>query len=76
MAAGADHCTVPSATLPLGEICLLLSGVTTAETWGIDLTLAIAESMTLSRAGSATFAVPRAAKTIVVWPPLNAGSLA
>ena len=49
----------------------------TAETCGIDLSLVMADSIAASAAGSVTFAVPLVvAKTIVVWPPLNAGSLA
>ena len=37
----------------------------------------MADSIAASAAGSVTFAVPWVvAKTIVLWPPLNAGSLA
>ncbi len=49
----------------------------TAATCGIDLSLVMADSMAALAAGSVTLAVPLVvAKTIVLWPPLNAGSLA
>ena len=48
----------------------------TAETCGIDVSLAMAEVIAALAAGSVTFAVPVVAKTIVLWPPLNAGSSA
>ena len=75
--AGADHCTCPSAIWPLGDTRWLWKGLVTAETCGIDLSLAMADSIAALAAGSVTLAVPLVvAKTIVLWPPLNAGSLA
>ena len=75
--AGADHCTCPSAIWPLGDTRWLWKGLVTAETCGIAESLAMAEVIAASAAGSVTFAAPWVvAKTIVVWPPLNAGSLA
>ena len=77
LAASADHCTCPSAILPLGDTRWLWKGLATAETCGIDVSLAMADSIAALAAGSVTFAVPVVvAKTIVVWPPLNAGSRA
>ena len=76
-AAGADHCTCPSAIWSLGDTRWLWKGLVTAETCGIDLSLVIADSIAALAAGSVIFAVPwLVAKTIVLWPPLNAGSLA
>ena len=76
-AAGAGHCTCPSAILPLPDIRWLWNGFVTAETCGIDVSLAMADLIAAASAASVTFAVPFVvAKTIVVWPPLNAGSLA
>ena len=73
----ADHCTCPSAIWPLGDTRWLWKGVVTAETCGIDLSLVMADSIAALAAGSVTLAVPLVvAKTIVLWPPLNAGSLA
>ena len=75
--AGADHCTCPSAIWPLGDTRWLWKGLVTAETCGIDVSLAMAEVIAALAAGSVTLAAPWVvAKTIVVWPPLNAGSLA
>ncbi len=80
LVAGADHCTEPSAIVPLGDISLLWKGVVTAETCGIDLRPAMADSIAALSAASVTLPVPVleapcVAKTIVVWPPLKAGSL-
>ena len=74
LGAVADHCTVPSATSPDCETRWLWNGVTTTETCGIAVILAIAVSIAVSTAGSVTFALPWVAKTIMLCPPLNAGS--
>ena len=63
--------------MPFCDTRWLWKGLVTAETCGIDVSLVMAVSIAALAAGSVTFAVPGAvAKTIVLWPPLNAGSLA
>ncbi len=73
----ADHWIWASATLPLSDTRLAWKGSATEETCGIDLSLVRAVSIAVLAAGSLTFALPLVvAKTIMLWPPLNAGSLA
>jgi hypothetical protein len=75
-AALADHCTCPSATWPLCDTARPWKGSTTAEICGTDLSLFMAVSIAALATGSVTFALPPVvAKTIVLWPPLKAGSL-
>ncbi len=66
--------------MPLGDISLLWKGVVTAETCGIDLRPAMADSIAALSAASVTLTVPAlpvpwVAKTIEVEPPLKAGNL-
>src|ERR1039457_2741848 len=74
LVAGADHCTWPSATWPLGDTRRLWKGLTTETTCGTDLSLPKAVTIAALAAGSVTFVLPAVAKTIVLWPPLKAGS--
>jgi hypothetical protein len=73
----ADHCTCPSATVPLGDTSFPWNGSTAPETCGTDLSLAMAVWIAVLTVGAVTFAPPSVvANTIVLWPPPNAGSLA